>query len=79
MFNVTKLLAIVAVSMLTVSYKAKAQEIKLLTNDGKQVSAETAIKMSLDGKDIIQCQPVKAMPNKKGTSVSLKPIKKSND
>lgn len=57
---------------------AIAGEYKLfyLTDSGKQVEADEAIKASLQGSNIYKCQSVEMSVSKSGTSVSLKNIKK---
>lgn len=73
MIKTLKLIAVLAVSTLTL--KVHAGPITYLDKNGKQVSNDKAIQMSMAGEAITQCQPVKATFNAKGTTLSLKPIK----
>ncbi len=68
-------------TILTILYatlaNAMAAEYKLfyLVN-GKETPAEQALLASLNGKDVVKCQAVKAKANKTGSSIGFKAIKK---
>lgn len=66
---------ILIVSLVSVS--ANASEFKqYYISGGKTVETSEALLRALRGEEVVKCQTVEAKPNKKGTSISLRNVKK---
>lgn len=63
-------------SLASISAQAAEQKIYYL-HSGKTIDVSEALVRSLRGDEIFKCQNVEAKPNKKGTSISLRSVKKA--
>ena len=62
---------------LTLSVSANAAEFKqYYISGGKTVETSEALLRALRGEEVVKCQTVEAKPNKKGTSIALRNVKK---
>lgn len=69
-----KYVLLLQIAMLNTS---NAAEVKAVFKDSKgaEISVTQAVKLSESGEQIYRCQPVKAEPNKSGTSITFKVAK----
>ena len=59
------------------SLNASAAEYRqYYVSGGKQIEVSDALLRAMRGEEVVKCQTVEAKPNKKGTSIGLRNVKK---
>lgn len=74
MKNLLLLTAIICATTLEVKAETKAK-VSFTDSKGVSISVSEAIRLSDSGEAVYRCQPVKAAPNKSGTSITFKVAK----